>query len=286
MKRLSDRTGTLTRMAGLGGLLLLVATAATLREPPPEPPGTSEPAPAAPAPPALAPPLPQPGTGRIQSLFPAYPQARVIPMGRMEANGNPMEMAYFETADALGTVLDFYAREFRRQGHRVVHQPDGSGGGAVNYYDERRGALVSVTAMAVGSAEQPRTMVFPSIVEAPEGVHLQGSAPASMPRPPGALTVLRVDDNTPGPTGGSTTLTEVAHGTPQLLAGFYREQFTAKGYTQVDSYSGQNGVEHLDFRGDGERLTISVSPVTKEGLPESLVTVVLERTQPLKEATP
>jgi hypothetical protein len=270
-------------MAGLGGLLLLVATAATLREPPPEPaaPPAPEPVPAMPPPP-----MPQAGTGRIDSLFPAYPGARVTPMGLMEANGNPMEMAYFETPEPVGQVLDFYAREFRRRGQRVVQQPDGSGGGAVNYYDERRGALVSVTAIGVGTAEQPRTMVFPSIVEAPEGIHLHGTAPDTLPRPPGALTVLRLDDRNPGPSEGSTTLTEMAQGTPQMLAGFYREQFAARGYTQVDSRSGRNGVEHLDFRGEGERLTISVSPVSKQGQPESLVTVVLERTQPLKEATP
>jgi hypothetical protein len=270
-------------MAGLGGLLLLVATAATLREPPPEPLVPPAPPEAVPAP---VPPMPQAGTGRIPNLFPAYPGARVTPMGQMEANGNPMEMAYFETPDPLGQVLDFYAREFRRRGHHVVQQPDGSGGGAVNYYDERRGALVSVTAVAMGTAEQPRTMVFPSIVEAPEGVHLQGSAPDTLPRPPGALTVLRVDDRNPGTSGGSTTLTEVAHGTPKMLASFYREQFAARGYTLVKAPAGQNGVELLDFRGDGERLTVSVSPVTKQGEPESLVTVVLERTHPLKEATP
>jgi hypothetical protein len=273
-------------MAGLGGLLLLVATAATLREPPPEPTPLPEPVAAQPVSLAPVPPVPQAGTGRIQSLFPSYPKARVVPMGQLEANGNPMEMAYFETPDSMGEVLDFYAREFRRRGHRVVQQPDGAGGGAVNYYDPQRGALVSVTAMAVGSAAQPRTMVFPSIVEAPEGIHLQGSAPASLPRPPGAMTVLRVDDVNPGSSGGSTTLTEVAHGTPRVLAGFYREQFAARGYTQVESRSGKDGVELLDFRGDGERLTISVSPVAKDGQPESLVTVVLERTRPLQEATP
>lgn len=283
MKRLSDRTGTFTRVVGLGGLLLLVATAATLREPPPEP-APPPPPPSAPQAVEPVPPVPQAGTGRIERLIPAYPNARAVPMGQLEANGNPMEMAYFETESPIGEVLDFYAREFRRRGHRVVQQPDGEGGGAVNYYDPQRGALVSVTVMSSGTREAPRTMVFPSIVDAPEGLHLQGRAPDSMPRPPGAMTVLRVDDKSPGRSEGSTTLTEVAHGTPQMLAGFYREQFAAKGYTQVGSRSGQNGVEHLDFQGAGERLSISVSPVAKDGVPESLVTVVLERTLPSEEA--
>jgi hypothetical protein len=282
MKPLSDRTGNLTRWVGLGGLLLLVATAAMLREPPPPP----VPAPTlAPAFPPPVPPVARAGTGRMQRLFPDYPKATVIPMGRLEANGNPMEMAYFETTSPAPEVLEFYAREFRKRGHRVVNQPDGAGGGAVNYYDATRGALVSVTAIGLGGRE-PRTMVFPSIVDAPEGVHLKSSVPDSLPRPAGAMTVLRVDDRNPGPSEGSTTVTEVAPGTPSMLAGFYLAQLQERGFSQVDSRSAEHGVELRDFERPGERLSLSLSPVAKDGLPESLVTLVLERTTPTEEHRP
>ncbi|MCY1017181.1 hypothetical protein [Pyxidicoccus sp. MSG2] len=282
MKSFLDRTGTLTRVVGLGGLLLLVATAATLREPPPEP--TAKPPP---SPQDLPPvqPVPQVGSGRMQRIFPEYPKATVIPMGRLEANGNPMEMAYFETPGSAPEVLEFYAREFRRRGHRVVNQPDGAGGGAVNYYDATRGALISVTAIGVGG-KQPRTLVFPSIVDAPQGVHLKSSVPDSLPRPPGAVTVLRVDDSNPGPAEGSTTVTEVATGTPRMLADFYLEQLRGRGFSQVESRSGAQGVESRDFERPGERISLSISPVSKDGVPESFVTVVLERTTPTEEHRP
>jgi hypothetical protein len=284
MNRLSDRTGKLTRWVGLGGLLLLVATATMLREPPPPPALASEPEQVPPTP-SLVQPIPKPGTGRVQRLFPEYPKSTVIPMGRLEANGNPMEMAYFETTSPAPEVLEFYAREFRKRGHRVVNQPDGAGGGAVNYYDAPRGALVSVTAIGLGG-KTPRTLVFPSIVDAPEGVHLKSSVPDSLPRPPGAMTVLRVDDRNPGPTEGSTTVTEVAQGTPSMLADFYLTQLRERGFSQVDSRSAGHGVELRDFERPGERLSLSLSPVAKDGLPESLVTLVLERATPTEEHRP
>jgi len=282
MNRLSDRTGATTRMVGFGGLLLLVLTAATLREPPSErsaaPERASEPLP----PPA---PLAPPGSARMQGLFPAFPRTTLIPMGRLEANGNPMEMGFFETPNPPGEVLEFYARDFRRRGRRVTHQPDGAGGGVVNYYDEMRGALVSVTAIGMGG-QPPRTLVFPSIVDTPQGIHLQPHAPAAIPRPPGALTVLRVDDRNTGPSEGSMTLTEVAHGAPGTLAAFYREAFSERGYAQTQARTGANDVELLTFERSGERLSVSLSPVVKDGPPESLITVVLERITPSPEPLP
>ncbi len=279
--RLTDRTGTLTRWLGLGGLLLLVITAVTLPEPPKEP----SLAPRAEPEPAREPVAPVPTPSPMHERFPAFPRTTLIPMGRMETNGNPMEMAFFETQSPPGEVMEFYAREFRRQGRRVTHQPDGAGGGVVNYYDELRGALVSITAIGMGSKPQ-RTLVFPSIVETPQGIHLHGSAPSTLPRPPGAMTVLRVDDKSTGPAANSMTLTEVATGTPSMLAAFYREAFAERGYTPSQARSGAHGVEMLTFQKMGERLSVSLAPVTKDGPPESLVTVVQEWTTPLTESTP
>lgn len=276
MSGLTDHTGALTRWLGLGGLLALIATAVLLKDPPPAAPAPAPRPGVVDLPPA--PPLPSSGAERVRRVFPPFPGATMVPMGRLETNGSPMEMGYFETDHPPGEVLEFYAREFRLRGRDIVTQEDGAGGGAVNYYDAKLGALVSVTTIRSGGAA-PRTLVFPTLVEAPEGIHLQGTAPASLPQPPGAVTVLRVDERGSGPTAGSTTLTQVAHGTPQMLVAFYREQLPARGFTVVDGRTAR-GVELLEFQRPGERLSLSLSPVAKDGLPESLITLVIERAPP------
>jgi hypothetical protein len=234
----------------------------------------------APAPPPALP----PGKSRVDKLFPVYPGARFSSMGKLEANGNPMEMSYFHTSSPAGEVLEFYRQEFRKRGYHVVTEPDGDGGGAVNYYDPVMGALISVTAVGMGSGREARTMVFPSIVEAPQGVHLAASAPESLPQPPGAVTVLRVDDQNAGRSEGSATVTQVAHGTPQMVADFYRKEMAARGFAQSEGRTSK-GVEMLDFDRAGEHVSLSVSPVNKEGLPQSLVTLVMERAPQVKEST-
>lgn len=285
MSGLSDKTGNLTRVVGFGGLMLLVVTAVVLREPPPAPPGAdgsgANVAAVAPTLPP-APPLP-PTRTRVDKLFPVYPGAHFASMGNMEANGNPMEMSYFDTASPAGDVLAFYREEFRKRGYHVVTEPDGDGGGAVNYYDPVMGALIAVTAVGVGSGRDTHTMVFPSIVEAPQGVHLAASAPESLPQPPGAMTVMRVDDRNSGHTQGSSTVTQVAHGTPQMVADFYKTEMAARGFKQNESRNAK-GVEMLDFERAGEHVSLSVSPVQKEGLPQSLITLILEQVPLEKES--
>ncbi|TQF15319.1 hypothetical protein FJV41_14220 [Myxococcus llanfairpwllgwyngyllgogerychwyrndrobwllllantysiliogogogochensis] len=283
-RELSDRTGARTRILGLGSVLLLVVTAAALREPPEAPP-EAPPSTPAPRPFITVPAHPKPLTSRFDGLFPPYPRARAIPMGRMEANGNPLEMAYFETPDPAGDVLEFYAREFRKRGHRIATEADGAGGGAISYYDAKRGALVAVTTVGVPGPE-PRTQVFPSIVEAPEGIHLQARAPEFLPRPPGAQTMLRVDERNPDTTEASTTITEVAQGTPDVVAGFYRKQLEALGYASKQTPPSSHGVELLDYQKPGQRLSLSLSPVGKKGSPTTLVTLVLERTAATQESRP
>ncbi|RKG79294.1 hypothetical protein D7W79_10635 [Corallococcus exercitus] len=277
MSGLSDHTGALTRWLGLGGLLALVATAVVLKDPPApsrelpaKPPSQPEIA----LPPA--PPFPDAGVGRLMRIMPSFPGVTMVPMGRMMTNGSPMEMGYFETDHPPGEVLEYYAREFRLRGRNIVTQDDGSGGGSVNYYDDRIGALVAVTTLRVGGATT-RTLVFPSLVEAPEGVHLQGTPPESLPQPPGVVTVLRLDEGSgAGGSAGSTTLTQVAHGTPAMLAEFYRSQLPSRGYMPSGGHLAR-GVELLEFERPGERLSLTLSPIDKDGPPESLITFVLER---------
>lgn len=284
MSRLTDRTGAVTRVMGVGGVLLLVATAATLREPPPEPPTPPEP-PRAASTFIAPPPNAEPMTKRFLGLIPVYPRAKTIPMGRLEANGNPMEMAYFETTDTPGAVMEFYAREFHRQGHRTATEPDGAGGGAISYYDAKRGALIAVTTVGIGG-NPPRTQVFPSIIDTPEGMHLKAEAPGALPRAPGATTMMRIEDRNPGPTLGNTTVTEVARGTPASLATFYRQQFEQRGYAQKDARTEPQRVELLDFQKPGERISLSLSPMTHSESPETLVTVVIEYVEAAQERRP
>jgi len=288
--KLADRTGATPRVIGGVGLVALVVTVLVLPEAPPEPEAAPEPTPAPVAAPLMEEgpaedPLRLRESSRVRRLVPIYPGARFSPMGLLEANGNMMEMGVFDTTASTREVLDFYTREFGKRGRRVVEQPDDNGGGVVNYYDETLGVLVSVSAVRSGSGKAQRTLVFPTVVAAPEGMHLKAEAPASLPQPDGALTMLRVDDHSSGPSQGSSTVTQVAHGTPKQLVAFYLREFAARGYASLGK-STQADVEILEFEKEGERVSLTISPVQKEGPPESLVAVILEDPSKRKEQSP
>ncbi|EPX59108.1 hypothetical protein D187_003485 [Cystobacter fuscus DSM 2262] len=284
--RLSDKTGKVPRALGLVGVLALIATVMWMPEAPPEPEAEApEPSPAPrqemPEPP---PPIPSGTVQRLRRLVPVFPGAQLIPMGQLQANGNPMEMGFFEVKASAREVMDFYIQQFEQRGRRVVEQPDGSGGGAVNYYDEKLGALVTVNVMAGGTQVSPSARVFPAIVEAPEGIHLKAEPPEMLPQPTGLVTVLRVDDQNPGPAKDSSTLTQIARGSPRELAGFYRKEMAVRGYSAVGGRSDKD-VEVLDFERRGERVSVTLSAMnTKEGSPETIIAVVMETKQ--KEVRP
>lgn len=281
--KLSDKTGQVPRTLGLVGVLVLVATVMWLPEAPPEPeaePGSAAPAGAMaggfPEAPPEPPPLPESAAARLRRHIPPFPGARLVPMGQLNANGNLMEMGYFEVKGSAREVLDFYLQTFEQRGRRVVEQPDGAGGGAVSYYDEKMGALVTVNVMAGGTPSQPRARAFPAIVEAPEGIHLKAEAPQVLPQPAGLVTVLRVDDQNHGPAEGSSTLTQIAQGSPRQLADYYRREMAVRGYASVGGSSSED-VEMLDFVGHGQRVSLTLSAMHKEGTPESVIAVVLEK---------
>ncbi|WP_395837143.1 hypothetical protein [Cystobacter fuscus] len=278
---MSDKTGKVPRALGLVGVLALIATVMWMPEPPPEPEAeVLEPLPPQaqqlPEPP---PPRPTETVQRLRRIVPVFPGAHLVPMGQLQANGNPMEMGFFEVRTSAREVMDFYVQQFEQRGRQVVEQPDGSGGGAVNYYDEKLGALVTVNVMAGGTQVSPRTRVFPAIIEAPEGIHLKAEPPAVLPQPEGLVTVLRVDDQNPGPAQDSATLTQLARGTPRELASFYRKEMAVRGYSAVGGHSGKD-VEELDFERRGERVSLTLSAMrTKEGNPETIIAVVMEKKQ-------
>jgi hypothetical protein len=266
------------------GVLALIATVMWMPEAPPEPEAEAPqpvPSPRMPEPP---PPSPSGSVQRLRRLVPLFPGAQLVPMGQLQANGNPMEMGFFEVRTSAREVLDFYVQQFERRGRQVIEQPDGSGGGAVNYYDEKLGALVTVNVMAGGTQVSPRTRVFPAIIEAPEGIHLKAEPPSVLPQPEGLVTVLRVDDQNPGPAQDSATLTQIARGSPRELAGFYRKEMAVRGYAAVGGRSDKD-VEVLDFERRGERVSLTLSAMrTKEGNPETIIAVVMEKKQ--KEVRP
>jgi hypothetical protein len=284
--KLSDKTGKVQRVLGLVSVLALIATVMWMPEAPPEP-EVEAPAPAPPPRqelPEPPPPRPAGSVDRLRRLIPVFPGAQLVPMGQLEANGNPMEMGFFEVKTSAREVLDFYIQQFEQRGRHVVEQPDGAGGGAVNYYDEKLGALVTVNVMAGGTQVAPRARVFPAIVEAPEGIHLKAEPPSMLPQPSGLVTVLRVDDQNPGPAKDSSTLTQIAQGSPRELAGFYRQEMAVRGYSAVGARSDKD-VEELDFERQGERVSLTLSAMrTKEGSPETIIAVVMEKKQ--KEVGP
>ncbi|WP_245814264.1 hypothetical protein [Cystobacter ferrugineus] len=284
-KKLSDKTGQVPRALGLVGVLALVATVMWMPEAPPEPEVAATEEPAQLPPQELPePPRPVGSVERLRRYIPLFPGAQLVPMGQLQANGNPMEMGFFDVKTSAREVMDFYIQQFEQRGHRVVEQPDGEGGGAVNYYDEKLGALVTVNVMAGGTEVSPRARVFPAIVEAPEGIHLKADPPQVLPQPGGLVTVLRVDDQNPGPARSSSTLTQLAQGSPRELAGFYRKEMAVRGYASVGGHSSEK-VEVLDFERQGERVSLTLSAMDKkEGTPETVIAVVLETKQ--KEVGP
>jgi hypothetical protein len=191
-----------------------------------------------------------------------------------------MEMGFFEVKAYVREVLDFYTKEFGKRGH-VVEQPGANGDAALNYYDASMGLLVSVTVTPSGSAREPKTLVFPSVTAAPDGIFLKAKAVDRLPQPEGVVTVMRVDDKSTGPSEGSTTLTQVARGTPQQLSEYYRREMTARGYAAFEKRS-QGTSEILGFERPGERVSMTLSPVAKDGAPESVVAVIVENTSDKK----
>ncbi|MET0402718.1 MAG: hypothetical protein ABW123_09955 [Cystobacter sp.] len=278
--KLADKTGKVPRVIGLVGVLALIATVMWMPEAPPEPSPAEA---AASAPPMEEPPeLPAPhaagSVDLLRRVIPPFPGAQLVPMGQLEANGNPMQMAFFEVRTSAREVMDFYTQQFEQRGRQVVEQPDGSGGGAVNYYDEQLGALVTVNVMSGGTPTAPRARVFPAIVQAPEGIHLQAEPPQALPRPGGLVTVMRVDDQNPGPANNSSTLTQLAQGSPQELARFYREQMATRGYSAAGGSSSKD-VEVLEFERGEERVSLTLSAMNKDGPPETVIAVVMETKQ-------
>ena len=283
--KLKDRTGWTTRALGFAGLMLIALFAAVTRERPAKPVTEAEAgAPSAPSGVGKAgaqagvPEFPTvPNT--VAQVVPRFAGVEMTPMGLLEANGTPMELATFQTEAPAESVLNYYAVAFRREGHRVQVSPDEAGGGSVSYYDAKLGRMVMVTAIAVGTEKHPRTLVFPSVVAAPRGVHLKAQPPGVLPSPEGVVTVMRVDDRNPGPSGGSTTVTQVARGTPAMLAAYYREEMDRRGYALTENRT-VSGVEMLEFQKPGERISFSISAMKREGTPESVVAVVLEMPRP------
>jgi hypothetical protein len=282
--KLLDKTGSGPKVAGVVGLVALVATILYMPEPAPEP-TPAEPAPEVvepePAPAQEDDPQRLKETSRVRRLVPVYPGATFTPMGLLEANGNKMEMGFFNVKATQREVLDFYLREFGKRGHRVAEQPAAGGGGAVNYYDDTLGVLVSVTVSKSGTEREPRTLVFPSVTAAPDGIFIKAQAPEKLPQPDGVMTVMRVDDHTQGPSENSTTVTQVAPGTPKVLKEYYRKEMTDRGFVVIGQQSASE-VEMLDFERPGERVSFTISPLAKQGIAESLIAVVIEDTSKKK----
>jgi len=261
------------------GVVALVATVLLLPESPPEPPPAPPASEEFPSPDAL-----QAGqdpqrlqeSSRVRRMVPVYPGSTFTPMGLLEANGNKMEMGFFEAKAPITEVVDFYMREFGKRGHRVVQQPADNGGATVNYYDPTLGMLVAITATPKDTGRgEPRTVVFPSVTAAPDGILLKAQVPEGLPSPEGLVNVMRVDDHSSGPAKGSTTMTQVAQGTPALLAAFYRREMGTRGYTVVGS-SSSTRVEVLDFERPGKRVSITISPLSDETNTESVISTVVE----------
>lgn len=279
MRRIPSHTWAL---GGLG-VLSLLAWATVASEPPLQDGVGAGPAGA----PAELPPAVDPAAGyreardELLSLVPEYPGAVSVPMGRLEANGNAVNLMAFHTADSPEQVASWYAARFRNSGHSVRTQPDPDGTGlSVTYYDSQRGLMVGVAATPLPARKGQRgtTLGLPSLTRVAEGVLLRAEAPRDFPVVRDAVTVLRLDDATGGPTHGSQTLVNLAPGAPRAVAEGYLASLAATGYETV-SQQAREGTEVLEFQRGTEKVRMTVSAVARaEGAAaESMVTVIRER---------
>ncbi|MFN7133895.1 MAG: hypothetical protein ACK4N5_17600 [Myxococcales bacterium] len=258
-RHLRDRTGRTTRALGLGTLLLAMTLVAV---DPGEPPLAH----------AAEPPPPVSATPGFFDTFPEYPGTSAIPMGRLEANASPMEMSHFQTPDLPVDVLGFYAEHFRKRGYHVDIQGDEQRG-AVSIYDAALGAMVSVTAFRQENVKS--TLVFPAVATVPDGMKLEGAQPDDLPRPAGLTTLLRLDDRSGGRSEGSISLTQVARGAPEQVAGFYGAELQSAGWERR-SETADKETRRAEYERGGERLNLSFTALEQAGEPETIITVIRE----------
>ncbi|MEN9799191.1 MAG: hypothetical protein RL653_2887 [Pseudomonadota bacterium] len=279
------RVATHTWALGGLGVLSLVAWATVASEPPLQDAAAAAPA----ADLGALPPAEDPAAAyraardELVALVPEYPGAVSVPMGRLEANGNAVNLMAFHTADSPGQVASWYAARFRAAGHAVRTQPDPQGTGlSVTYYDSQKGWMVGVAATPLPAKKGQRntTLGLPSVTRVAEGVLLRAEAPRDFPAVRDAVTVLRLDDATGGPTHGSQTLVNLAPGAPRAVAEGYLASLSATGYETV-SQQAREGTELLEFKRGAEKVRMTVSAVARaEGATaESLVTVIRERAE-------
>jgi hypothetical protein len=259
-ERLVDRTGLFSRLMGLGALLLLAVAASV------DPSST---------PTASAVALPARPPARFADQFPAYPGTRFIPMGVIDANGTPFELSVATSEATPSQVVEFFGREFQKAGSH----PDFEGGAeeaTVSYYDSATGALVSVHALPTVAGGKKATLIVSSIAEGPDRLKLSTETPTSLPTKDGTVTVMRLDERTLS--SGTSTITQIVPGTPAEVAETWRAQVRDLGWSVVESRTGENKVQMLHLVREGERAMVTISPMVKEGEPESVVATVMEKT--------
>jgi hypothetical protein len=264
--RLKDRTGARAQLAGLGALLLVVALAAL------DPGSTSS---------AVAAGVVEPEAAlgglrqanRFSTTFEPYPGSELRPIGLLHANGNDLELHYFQTRDEPRRVLEYFGEQFARRGAHVDYQ-DREGLGAVSFYDADYGALVSVSTMRQASGE---TLAFPSVVHVPDGMVLAATAPEWLPAPEGVVTVARIEDRNLGRAAGSISVSQMAPGSPEELAAFYREQMAARGWREGERRT-ERDIYFLGFQKGDEQAMLTITQLGHGSQsPESMVMTVVEK---------
>ena len=259
---LRDRTGSRPRQLALLSLFGLVAVTAL-------DPSASSTA-AADTAPASSDPFDLVAANHFPQMFGEYPDAPITSMGRLNANGNSMEMHYFITRDAPQQVLGHFADQFGKHGH--VDSQGEERFGMVSYYEPSLGSFVTVQARQQGEGKEATTVAFAAIIDAADGLSLVAEPPRGVPSAPSAITVARVEDRNSGRAAGSLTYTQIAEGHPAQLAEFYRKEMVESGY-QLASSNDQSGVSQLEYEGPG-RVSISIAPMSDTS---SVITLIMEK---------
>lgn len=201
---------------------------------------------------------PDGGLGSPLEGLPDYPGADVQPLGRaFKAQGEPMNVAWFETPDSVDQVLTFYGQAIAVRGHFVVRHRFHANHGYVGWFEPLSKRLHLVTVVR----NQQKSLVFPS-VSTPGRLleRKQTAVPAWLPEVPGTQPPL-VFDFEEGANARRSTFTTIDGQSPEAVAKTYQSTLEARGYQVTPGADAEGGAVRLEATKQGS----SASVVLKRG---------------------
>lgn len=198
---------------------------------------------------------PAPPPPALEGL-PVYPGATPSPLGETAAAGGvPLDVAWFETDDAIEDVMAWYENRLSADESLTVvsHQFSGNSG-YVGYRDGKTDVMHVVSFVRQGEG----TMVIPSRARAGDLLHAEQRLPEWFPAPEGATGGMIVE------MGEANTRQEsvsaLVKGADLLrLVEFYREALSHRGWKVEKARRESPSVGLVDASRPGQRLQVYLS---------------------------